>query len=793
MKISEGDIPNSTFRKKGLVDFIDLIQSSTLYTFLMYLAVILITLGIFGVYQAQNINKKVIEQYSQEIVPIEALGDIKSSFYRIRGRVIRHINEPDNHLIHENKISEQITRINKNSSNLHRNNLNEEEATYFHIYTNAQKKYLNFIRNIIIPLSRKGEVTEAESIFYGSAMESFYDIREGINLLVDYQINQASIRNNESRIAYEKMELIGFLIIVIILALTIILYVYKTKACLSSRLAETILKHSSHGVMITDSSLNIKWVNPAFEKTTGYNAENIFNNNLSILRPDQQDSIFYKKIWRSIKKNGFWEGEVWNKRKNGEIYPEWLNVIALKDVRGRLYRYAAIFSDLSQIRKTEDELHKLAYFDPVTGLANISMLYSSIKNFSNNPSYQKSKIVILLIDLDHFHAINTGIGRQTGDAVLREVANRIKGIKENAVVSRIGADEFVITFVESGTEEKVKKIIENLIFDIQNKLYTKYVFKQYELNLNCSMGIVCENIRNINGEVLIRKASSALAYCKKKSPGFYQFYDAEIDKKTKYFHSLSLSIVSAIEKNELYLVYQPQLNSQCNLIGAETLLRWKSVEHGEISPSVFINIAEKQGIMIEIGLWVFKKALEQLAQWRKEGVCSKDFKLAINVSPQQLLDKNIVNEFHGICVFHGIDTKDIEIEITETGIGKHSDYVYNNLHALSEKGFKISIDDFGTGHSSLSRLRHFPINTLKIDRCFVKNMCSLESDLALIKSIIDMAHILGFNVIAEGVEDEKQLSILLDFNCDMFQGFYFSKPVNKDDFIEYKKSLKANY
>lgn len=574
-------------------------------------------------------------------------------------------------------------------------------------------------------------------------------------------------------------------------AAIIALLINTAQICMEKQLTDLILAHSSHGVTITDRNRKILWINRAFERVSGYTSEEVIGLTPAILKSGLHGSNFYTTMWRSIDDQGHWEGEIWNRRKNGEIYPEWLNIVALKSNSGEVLRYAGMFIDLSPIKTAEEKIHRLAYYDNITSLANASLLHKKLEQMLSRSKSQHDQIIVLTLDLDNFHEINAGLGHRVGNAVLREAALRISGVIKGAIEARMGADEFVIAYWQKHEQDETLRLqIGWLATTLNQKLQMPFEFDKHELVLHSSIGIACGNGLNTNAESLLRRSGIALAHCKTHSRGKYQFHNQEMEQQADYQRCLGMAIGKAIERNELFLVYQPQLDRRGRVIGAEVLLRWRSKEYGNIPPDIFIGIAEERGAIMEIGGWVFDRTLEQLAHWREEGLYDSGYfqRMAINVSPHQILSENIAEDFASACIDQKIEPGMIELEITETGIMQYSDHLIEHLHVLSEQGFKIAIDDFGTGYSSLSRLHHFPVNILKIDRSFVNNMkIGISSDAALVKSIIDMAHTLGFQVVAEGVEDASQLGMLMEFGCDIFQGYYFSKPISADEFLEYAK------
>ncbi len=560
-------------------------------------------------------------------------------------------------------------------------------------------------------------------------------------------------------------------------------------------LADLILAHSSGAVMITDRDKRIQWVNRAFEQISGFTAEDVLGKTPAILRSGRHGKDFYAAMWEGIKRHGFWEGEVWNRRKNGELYPEWLNIVALKDRTGKVLSYAGMSIDLTPVKEAEKKIERLAYYDSVTQLPNASLLHDRLERLLHMAATEGGHVLVMMVDLLNFHEINGGLGRSAGDAVLRETARRIKGALEGAVEARTGADEFVIACHVSDENADIEQLAVTLAKRIGKRLQPAYQFGQHEFTLGGAIGIAADSGKGMTVDSLLRHATIALSHCKKHPQDGHAFFNSEMERETEYQRLLGAAIGKAIERKELRLAFQAQVDRTGRVIGAEVLLRWHSREYGNVSPEVFIALAEERGAILDIGRWVFEQTVEQMASWRAAGLCEtfRFSRLAVNISPQQMLSRATVAQFYRCCANSGIPPESIELELTETGIMQYSDNVIDQFRALSEMGFKVAIDDFGTGHSSLSRLRNFPVDVLKIDRSFVSNIEEGNSDAALVRSIIDLAHTMGFEVIAEGVETADQLRLLKDFGCDLFQGYYFSKPLSADEFVAYvKQQLAAN-
>ncbi len=553
---------------------------------------------------------------------------------------------------------------------------------------------------------------------------------------------------------------------------------------LDKALADLILSHSAHGVVITDRNKRIQWVNRAFERVSGYRLEEVLGKTPAILSSGRHDRLFYQEMWRRIDRDGHWQGEIWNRRKDGRVYPEFLNIVALRDERGEVLRYAGMFVDLSPIKAAEEKIHRLAYYDAVTGLPNLSLLNERLAR----TLAAGAAVVLAVLDLDHFRATNAALGRRTGDALLTEIGRRLKELAGEGMAARTGASEFVLMLPCRTPLGCLKDEAERLGQRLLEALQEPFEFEQHLLVPDASIGVAWNEGKEPDGETLLRRAHLALAHCKAQARGHYLLHSAELQEAAEYRHFLHEAIAHAAERGELRLLYQPQLDREGQVTGAEALLRWEHPEKGLIPPDVFIPIAEERGAIIDIGRWVLEEGCRALGRWLNSAPFNVQApRLAVNVSPHQLLSPVLIEDLRRLCQKDDRLTDCLEVEITETGIMESSDRALNRLAEIADLGLRIAIDDFGTGHSSLARLRHFPVQVLKIDRGFVSEMHLNPSDAALVKTIIDLAHTLGFEVVAEGVETAEQHAMLLDMGCDIFQGYHFSKPVSGEEFLEYAR------
>lgn len=765
-----------------------------LYTLRFYLGLIsilglLVAIGVYGINKAGMINQRVNNIFTQELVPLESIEDIKASIYRIRERVGRHITEPDRQAIHEAKIYEQINRLARNESKYKQSRLDNKELGLLKSLDMFWAKYISIVQETVIPLSRAGQVEKAEDVLYGVALQAFRGARLTLNTLSDYQIHRAEDRQKQAHQAYVSILQLTLAIIIFSLLLGIFIAIRYKQHNYDKKLGDLILNHSSQGVMITDKQLKITWVNPAFEKITGYSDDDVMGKTPAVLSSGNQPASFYKNMWASITEAGRWEGEISNKHKSGRIYPEWLNIVALKNKRGDVERYAGTFIDLTPLKVAEEKINQLAYYDSLTQLGNRYFLDERLPSMLTTADESDHQIGVLLIDLDHFKEINSSLGRHVGDELLKSMAELLlKNMPKDALATRYDGDRFILVIPFGySSYKRIELELAELAQKIQKCLSTSLQGAYHEVRISCSVGISCFPKDATDGATLLKSVSIALEHSKKIKSNDIRFYDTKMSEEINHLYQLRLGISKAIERDEFYLVYQPQVDNKGHVIGAEVLLRWESKEFGFISPDVFIPIAEESGDIIAIGRWVFTQALLKVKLWKKQGLFESGIfrRLAINVSIHQIVSDKAYKEFDKLCRSEEVAPELIEIEITETGMMSFTEHVINRLKQLRDDGFSLAVDDFGTGQSSLARLNDFPVNILKIDRSFIQQILSDKTQASIVHYIINLAHTLNMEVVVEGVEDVASVEMLMGFGCDVFQGYYFSKPILDTDFIDY--------
>lgn len=549
----------------------------------------------------------------------------------------------------------------------------------------------------------------------------------------------------------------------------------------SIELLEQILQSTTEGIMITNEKMQITMVNNAFETLTGYRSSEILGKYPNILQSGKQDADFYKVMWSKIRSNGSWRGEIWNRRKNGEIYPEILSIYSVFDKVGQLTNYYGVFSDISIEKETEKELEELTQSDLLTNILNRNAFNELLFEKVNNSIHSHA---ILFIDLDRFKQINDTLGHEVGDQILIEVTNRINSIAgPSDIFARYGADEFV--FSRSNIE--YQKEAANLAKDI-TKLFNKpFLINDTEVYVTASIGISIFPQDGKDIEKLINKADKAMYFAKQNGRNQYAFYFDDLKKDSKRIIVLEAELRKAIQNKDFFIHYQPKIGlAKQDIIGVEALVRWNNVKLGFVSPAEFIPIAEDTGLIIPLSEVILEKVCLDILESRSQGKLHI-LPVSINIASVHFQQDDFIERINSILMQYNCSPHLLELELTERTVMKDSDDIVNKLVKLKAMGFKISIDDFGTGYSSLSYLNRFPLNYLKIDKSFIQQITNLQDKQAIVETIILMAHRLHIKVVAEGVETIGQVKLLQQMGCDIIQGYYYSKPlVVKElmDFIE---------
>ncbi len=546
----------------------------------------------------------------------------------------------------------------------------------------------------------------------------------------------------------------------------------------SDKIANALFKNASEGVVVTDTDSTIEKINPSFTSVTGYSSSEVIGQKISILKSNRHDKEFYRLMWSSLKNGGKWQGEIWNRRKNGEIYPEWLIIIPIKNRHGNILNYLGIFTDVTKYINKNIQIRNHAYYDSLTGLPNRMLLHDRLAFMVNHARRNSQLMALLLLDLNRFKFVNETLGYHTGDLILQIVAERLKScLRDVDAVFRLGDDEFAIILEEIVHQQDAAKVAKKVLSVCAQPM----PLKDNELFLTTSIGISIFPNDGANHESLLKNGEAAMQRAKELGTNNYQHYTPNMNEKAFEQLTLEHNLRKALEKDQFVVFYQPQVDiSNGGISGIEALIRWKHPELGMISPVDFIPLAEETGLILAIGEWVLRTACFQIKEWNCH--FKKEMKMSVNLSTRQFLQQDLISTIESALRDANLEPQYLELEITESLGMQNPELTIKTLEELKSMGIKIAIDDFGTGYSSLSYLKKFPINTLKIDRSFVKDIPEDSNDSAIVNAIIALAHIMKLDVIAEGVESRDQLEYLRKHDCKKIQGYYFSPPVSAQEF-----------
>ena len=540
---------------------------------------------------------------------------------------------------------------------------------------------------------------------------------------------------------------------------------------------------SQEGILITDSKNIILRVNQAFSNITGYSAHEVIGKTPNILNSGRQDKAFYLDMWKQLKRTDSWSGEIWNRRKNGEIYPEQLNITAVKDKANIITHYVATLTDITLRKAASEKIKHLAFYDALTHLPNRRLLLDRLSQALVGSARSGNKGALLFIDLDHFKSLNDTLGHDMGDQLLQQVANRLlSAVREGDTVARFGGDEFVILLEDLDTQAiKAATKLEAIAHKIIASLNQPYLLGIHERHNSASIGAKLFNGHEETLDTILKQADIAMYQAKDSGRNTLRFFDPQMQETIQARYDLENELRIAIEKQQFQLHYQVQVDHSGKPVGAEALIRWQHPTHGMVSPLEFIPLAEENGMIIAIGQWVLETACQQISIWANDEQ-TKHLVIAVNVSAKQFSQVDFVDQVKSAINQYTIDPSRLKLELTESMLVDNVEQIIATMNALKELGITFSLDDFGTGYSSLQYLKKLPLSQLKIDQSFVRDILGDKSDEAIVSTIIAMAKNLGLDVIAEGVENEAQKQILLDNACVHFQGYLFSKPLEINAF-----------
>lgn len=538
-------------------------------------------------------------------------------------------------------------------------------------------------------------------------------------------------------------------------------------------------------IVITNIEGNIIRVNQAFQDITGYSEAEVLGRNPRVLSSGRQDKAFYVDMWRQLLNSGTWTGEIWDKRKNGQIYPKWLTITAAKDDAGNTTEYVAIFSDITARKQAEDEIRNLAFYDVLTTLPNRRLLMERLHTALSASARSQKYGAVLFLDMDKFKNLNDTLGHDYGDLLLIDVAERIQScVRESDTVARLGGDEFVVILEEmEGNDKETSQKVALIAEKIRAALAMPYQLKKIIYHSSPSIGVslYCGNEESV--DAILKHADMAMYQAKEAGRNTVIFFDPAMQKAVETHATLESALRHAIANQQLCLHYQIQVDQEQHPLGAEALLRWTHPQLGIISPAQFIPIAEESSLIFEIGDWVLNTACQQLHIWKN---CEKTHHLilAVNVSGHQFRQANFVAKITAMLLKYDINPARLKLELTESVVLNDVAEVVGKMHALKALGIRLSMDDFGTGYSSLSYLKNLPLDQIKIDQSFVRDLTTNANDAMMIQTIIDIGKNFKLNIIAEGVETTEQFNFLKMCGCMAFQGYYFSQPLEVEAFMQ---------
>ncbi len=546
------------------------------------------------------------------------------------------------------------------------------------------------------------------------------------------------------------------------------------------RIAATFYETTSEAITVTDMNNRIIAVNPAFCMITGYSEEEVLGKDPSFLSSGRNDKAFYHNMWQTLERMGRWQGEIWNRRKNGEVFPEWLSIVAIKDENGNTKQYMAVFSDITKRKQDEEKIWRQANYDGLTGLPNRNLFKDRLVQAMHTTRREGNRLALLFIDLDRFKWVNDTLGHAAGDLLLQETARRLTHcVRETDTVARLGGDEFTIILGDVRDSSEVDRIGEKLL----KSLAEPFKLDGKEAFVSGSIGITFYPTDADKMEQLLRNADAAMYSAKEAGRNVFRYFTHELNAEAKRRLQLEADLRRVIERGELTLAYQPIVTSSGRTAGAEALLRWHHPEYGFVSPEEFIPLAEEIGVIIDIEQWVMRQACHDASHFQQSA--GDHFFMSVNISSMQCKSDQCRLFLGATLQESGIAPNSLKLEITERVMMENTAYVIALLSEVKTMGVRLAVDDFGTGYSSLSYLKQFPVDVLKIDRTFIAGLPEDKDDVALVEAIVAMAHSLNLQVVAEGVETAEQLAFLRNLGCDLIQGYYFSKPLPPTQFESY--------
>ena len=546
------------------------------------------------------------------------------------------------------------------------------------------------------------------------------------------------------------------------------------------RLAATVVDNTMEGVVVTDAHSRILSVNAAFTRLLGYTEEELLGKTPRVFKSGRHDKAFYEAMWSALTETGYWQGEIWNRRKNGEIFPEHMSLSAVRDPAGEITHYVCMFTDISEEKAQQRQLEYLAHNDPLTGLSNRTWFGHQLELAVQEAQGSGEHIAVLLLNLDRFKDVNDSYGHATGDEVLKHIARQVQSaLRPGDVLGRMAGDELAVVARNLRHADGAAAVARHLIRAVAEPWRSP---DGLEVVAGVSVGICMFPEHAGTTELLLQGAHAAVYGAKARGRGAWCFFHEAMTQAARERLELESRLRLALAQGHLQMYYQPQIDIATGRIqGAEALVRWNDPQEGLISPARFIPVAETSGVIGPLGEWVVREVCRQGQQWREAG--PPPLTLALNVSPRQFHLTDLAGCTAAALKASGFPAARLELEITESALAERTEEARQVLVRLRELGVRIAVDDFGTGYSSLAQLKRFPIDVLKIDQGFIRDIPQSEDDMAISAAIIAMGHSMGLSVLAEGVETEGPLAFLRERGCDAYQGYLCSRPVPADEFV----------
>jgi diguanylate cyclase (GGDEF)-like protein/PAS domain S-box-containing protein len=559
------------------------------------------------------------------------------------------------------------------------------------------------------------------------------------------------------------------------------------RARFSLRMADRVFESALEGIMVTDRNAKIERVNQAFTRLTGYSQDEVVGRNPSLLNSGHQDAAFYEGLWRALKTNGHWQGEIWNRRKNGELYLEYLTITGIRDNEGAISHYAGIFSDITQRRQTEERLRFLATHDVLTGLANRVLFEERLERAILHAQRGQRKFAVMYLDLDRFKLVNDTLGHNTGDEVLKVVAERLRSrLRASDTVARLGGDEFAFVLEDVSDVRDVGRLARTLLDSVGDAM----VIDGREIFTTPSIGISIYPDDGSEAEQLMMRADQAMYGAKSRGRNVFQFFESTMTSSALAQLETLGELHRALEQNEFCLFYQPQYDISTNrIVGIEALLRWQHPQRGIVAPGEFIGIAEQSALIVPLGRWVLREACRQARAWLDAGF---EFgRIAVNLSARQCVTDGFLADLSAILSETALPAGRLQLELLESMAMNTREEIGSLLRELMARNVSLAIDDFGTGYSSLAYLKDLPVDTLKIDRSFLADNEAHKPDRAIIRAIVAMGRALGLDVVMEGVETPEQLAFLREAGCHYAQGYLLARPQPAEQVAERLQACTA--